>query len=85
MASSVCERLSARQAGCPCRVSRLSVLAQVSGHISHIMTNQGVLLVAALSLILFSALVVLPAVWSSKPARRKAALAVLDRLLRWRW
>lgn len=28
--------------------------------------------------------VVLPAVWSDKPTRRKAALAVLDRFLRWK-
>ena len=28
--------------------------------------------------------VIFPAVWSAKQARRTAALAVLDRLLRWR-
>jgi hypothetical protein len=39
---------------------------------------------AVLCLILFAALVVFPAVWSSKPSRRKAALDVLDRIIRWR-
>jgi hypothetical protein len=43
-----------------------------------------VLAVTAVLLIALVAGVVLPAVWSVKPARCKAALAVLDRLLRWK-
>jgi hypothetical protein len=42
------------------------------------------LLTAVLCLILFAALVVFPAVWSTDKDRRKAALAVLKLLLRWR-
>jgi hypothetical protein len=45
--------------------------------------HQPVLPLAALSalLLVLTAGVVLPAVWSRKPARRQAAAAVLDRLL----
>lgn len=45
--------------------------------------HQPVLPLAALSalLLMLTAGVVLPAVWSRKPARRQAAAAVLDRLL----
>jgi threonine/homoserine/homoserine lactone efflux protein len=77
----------ARQSGCPCHLFRLSVLAQVSGHISHLAASQSVLLVVVLVVVVVVALlaaVALTAVWSGKPARRKVALAVLDRLLRWR-
>jgi hypothetical protein len=42
------------------------------------------LAVAAVLLVVLVAGVVLPAVWSVKPARRRAALAVLDRLVRWK-
>jgi hypothetical protein len=41
-----------------------------------------VLVLLALALV---AVVVLTAVWSGDKERRKAALDVLDRLLRWRW
>jgi len=37
-----------------------------------------------LAAILFAAMVIFPAVWSRKSYRRKAALAVLDRIIRWR-
>jgi hypothetical protein len=85
MASSVRECISARQAGCPCHLFRFSVLAQASGHVSHLAASQGVLLVVVVAVVLaLLAAVVITAVWSGKPARSKAALAVLDRLLRWR-
>jgi uncharacterized membrane protein YqiK len=48
------------------------------------MTSQGMFVIVIVVLVLLAVLVIFPAVWSSKPARRKAALAVLDRLLRWR-
>jgi Flp pilus assembly protein TadB len=81
---SVRECLFARQAGCPCRAVRFCALAQVSGHIGGALSSHGALMVIALIAVVFAALVIFPAVWSRKPARRKAALAVLDRLLRWR-
>jgi hypothetical protein len=44
-----------------------------------------VVMAIALALVLaLLAAVVLTALWSGKPARSKVALAVLDRLLRWR-
>jgi hypothetical protein len=87
LVSPAIEAWVARQAGRTCRPLRLLILAQVSGHVSHLAASQSLLLVVALSLVLVLALlaaVVLAAVWSGKPARSKRALAVLDRLFRWR-
>ncbi len=63
---------------------RFSALTQVSGHIGSALGSPGALLVIALVAILFAAMVIFPAVWSRKSYRRKAALAVLDRIIRWR-
>jgi hypothetical protein len=49
------------------------------------MTGQDVFLVTVMALLLVAGLVIFPAIWSSKPARRRAALAVLERIIRWRW
>lgn len=84
MVSSVRECLFARQVGCPCRAVRFCALAQVSEHFGSAASSHGTLLVMAVIAVVFAALVIFPAVWSRKPARRKAALEVLDRLLRWR-
>jgi hypothetical protein len=59
-------------------------MPQVGETLGHSLTSQDVFLLAALALILVAGLVVFPAVWSSKPYRRKAALDVLDRIIRWR-
>jgi hypothetical protein len=56
-------------------------MAQVS---NGLVRNQTVLLIIGLVVILVIGGVLLPDVWSSKRARRTAALAVLDRILRWR-
>lgn len=85
MASSVRECIYARQTSYLPDGSRSSVLAQASGALEHALTSQDVFVILVLVVFTISVLVILPAVWSSKPARRKAALAVLDRLTRWRW
>lgn len=81
MARSVRECICARQPGCLGDESRLAALPQFS----HAMTGQDVFLVTILVLVLLAGLVIFPAIWSSKPARRRAALDVLDRIIRWRW
>jgi hypothetical protein len=48
------------------------------------MTSQDMFLIVIILVVLLAALVVFPAIWSKKPFRRKAALDVLDRFLRWR-
>jgi hypothetical protein len=53
-------------------------------HVSGVLGYHGVLTLIALVLILIIVGVVFPAIWSGNKARRSAALAVLDRLLRWR-
>jgi hypothetical protein len=85
MGSSVRDPVSACRAWCSCTDFKLSALPQVGSTVSHVLSSQGVFWLAALCLILFAVLVVVPAVWSRKPARRKAALAVLDRIMRWHW
>jgi hypothetical protein len=83
-ASPVIQAWVACQAKCPCRVFRFSALAQLSGHIGSALGSPGTLLGIVLIGVLFAALVIFPAVWSRKSYRRKAALAVLDRIIRWR-
>jgi hypothetical protein len=78
------ERLSAREEGSPSRVYRFGSLALASGPVSLVALRPYALAGLAVLLALVVLLVVVPAVWSGKPARRKAALAVLDRLLRWK-
>ena len=58
----------------------LSMMAQVNG----LARNQVALLILGLLAVLVIGGVIFPAIWSSKRARRTAALAVLDRILRWR-
>jgi hypothetical protein len=84
LASPDIEAWAACQAGCPCRVFRFSALAQISGHTGSALGSPGALLVIVLIAVLFVAMVIFPAVWSRKSYRRKAALAVLERLIRWR-
>jgi hypothetical protein len=84
LASPDIEAWAACQAGCPCRVFRFSAMAQVSDHIGSALGSPGALLVIALIAVFFAALIIVPAVWSRRSYRRKAALAVLERLIRWR-
>jgi hypothetical protein len=56
-------------------------MAQVS---NGLLRNQIALVILGLVIVLVIGGVIFPAVWSAKQARRTAALAVLDRLLRWR-
>jgi hypothetical protein len=58
----------------------LSVISQVS----NVLRNHGALLILVLVIVMVTGGVIFPAVWSDKRTRRTAALAVLDRLLRWR-
>ena len=60
--------------------SRLSTLPQVSG-ISHALSSQDVTMIVIVGLILVTA-IVLTALWG-KPARRRDALALLDRITPW--
>jgi len=85
MARSVRDPVGACQAGCSRAEFKLSALPQASGTFSHVLSGQDVFVIALLALVLVAGLVVFPAVWSRKPARRRAALAVLDRIIRWRW
>jgi hypothetical protein len=59
-------------------------MTQVNNDLTELLKNQVVLLVIGLVILLVIGGVILPAVWSSKRTRRIAALAVLDRLLRWK-
>jgi hypothetical protein len=83
MVSSVRECICACQAGCPGTEFRLSALPQASGTLSRNLSGQDVFVIVLLALILVAA-VVLTAVWSGDKERRKDALAVLDRIMRWR-
>lgn len=82
MPSNVPDPLSACQAECARTDSRLTVLPQVSG-IGHTLSSQDVTMIVIVLLALATA-VVLTAIWAGSD-RRKAALDVLERLLRWRW
>ena len=68
----------------PRQLCRFSVITQVSRDMPGLMRNQAVLLILGLLVVLVVIGVIFPAVWSSKKARRTAALDVLDRILRWR-
>jgi hypothetical protein len=82
--SSVRECICACQAGCPRTEVKLSTLPQVSGTLGHALGGQDVFVITVLALALVAA-VVLTAVWSPDKERRKDALAVFDRITRWRW
>jgi hypothetical protein len=62
----------------------MSALPQVSNALSHSLSGQDVFVVVLLVLALVAA-VVLTAVWSKDKERRKDALEVLDRIIRWHW
>jgi hypothetical protein len=66
------------------RVCQFGLLAEAGPTIAKI--GGGTELMAALVILaaVLTAAVVLAAVFSTKPARRRAALAVLDRILRWK-
>jgi hypothetical protein len=81
--SSVRECMPACQAGDPRTEFRLSALPQVSGDLSHNLSGHDVFVIALLVLALVAA-VVLTAVWSPDKNRRKDAISVLDRFMRWR-
>jgi hypothetical protein len=78
----VVQRIRALVAAPSRRFCQLALVAQAAPAVKA--DGTAVLAVAGLLLIVLLVGVVLPAVWSVKPARRKAALAVLDRLLRWK-
>lgn len=64
----------------------MSTLPQVSGTLGHALGGQDVFVITVLALALaLVAAVVLTAVWSPDKERRKDALAVFDRITRWRW
>jgi hypothetical protein len=81
MSSSVRDPVSVCQAGCTRTDPGLSALPQVSG-INHALSSQEVTMIVIVGLILVTA-IVLTAVWG-EPARRKDALALLDRIIPWR-
>jgi len=81
--SSVRECMPACQAGDPRTEFRLSALPQVSSGLSHNLSGDDVFVIALLVLALVAA-VVLTAVWSPDKNRRKDAISVLDRFVRWR-
>jgi len=81
MASSVRDPVSACQAGFAGTDCRLSALPQVTG-VSRALTSQDVTMIVIVGLILVTA-IVLTALWG-KPARRRDALALLDRIIPWR-
>jgi hypothetical protein len=62
-----------------CQFAWLPAIGKLSGDTMMV----GVILIAVLVAVLVVG-VLLPAVWSVKPARRRAALAVMDRLLPWK-
>ena len=67
------------------RACQFALVAVVKPAITE--TGSGLVLAAVVILavvLLVVAVVVLAAVFSGKPARRRAALAVLDRILRWK-
>lgn len=84
MVSSVRDCICACQAGCPRTEFRLGALSPVSESFGQALTSQDLVLIVVLALVLVAGLVVFPAVWSSDKERRKAALAVLKLLVRWR-
>lgn len=61
----------------------LSMMAQASNGLPGLARNQAVLLIVGLAIVLVIGGVIFPAVWSRKRTRRAAALAVLDRIVRW--
>jgi hypothetical protein len=59
-------------------------MAQAGNGLPGLARNQAVLVIAGLVVVLVISGVIFPAVWSRKRTRRTAALAVLDRIVRWR-
>ena len=83
MSNSVCECICTRQPRFPLTEFKLCVLPQASGSLGHVLSGQDMFVVVLLVLALVAA-VVLTALWG-KPARRRDALALLDRIIPWRW
>ena len=83
MFRSVRDPVSTCQAGCSRTDFKLRALPQVSGTFSHALSGQDVFVIVLLLLALVAALA-LTAVLSRDKDRRKAALDVLDRIIRWR-
>jgi hypothetical protein len=83
MVSSVRDCICACQTGCARTEFKLSALPQVSGALSRNLSGLDVTLIVIVTLALVAA-VVLTAVWSGDKERRKDALAVFDRITRWR-
>jgi hypothetical protein len=78
------ERVYGRAKGYSRLACQFAVLALVGAPASEVAGTLYVLLGLAMLAVLVIGLVVFPAVWSKKPARRKAALAVLKLILRWK-
>jgi hypothetical protein len=72
-----------RQAGFAARTFQVSTIGLVGLRLGSTAAGLGILVIALLVAVVV-VLVLLPAVWSRKRYRREAALAVLDRLIRWR-
>jgi hypothetical protein len=66
------------------RVSQCALLAEARPAIARIGGDSALLVVVVALAATLVAVVVLAAVFSAKPARRRAALAVLDRIFRWK-
>jgi hypothetical protein len=64
------------------RRPRFTYLPLIAAHPVSLLAGHALLVGAAGLPVLFVVFVVLPAIWSRKPARRRAALAVLDRICR---
>ena len=82
MLNRVVQRARALTAAPGRRLCQLAIVAQAGPAVRA--DGYVALAVAAVLLVVLVGGVVLPAVWSAKPTRRKAALAVLDRIIRWR-
>lgn len=84
MVNTVREHGGARKTSLPPDRPRTVAFMLASTVVGEAAINQSALLMLGLFGVLVIACVVVPAVWSSDTARRRAALAVLERLLRWR-
>jgi hypothetical protein len=65
-------------------IHEIALQVQISFGQLDLLTKPAVLWIIILCFAAVFIGVALPAVWSKKPARRKAALAVLDRILPWK-
>jgi hypothetical protein len=77
----VVQRARALMAASGRRLGQLALVAPVAPAIKE---DGAAMLAVAVLIVVLVAGVAWTAIWSAKPSRRKAALAVLDRLLRWK-